>query len=289
MSCVWRVWSLSKNWLPLFNSFTAPLFSDWTSLERGFHVGLQRKRVVSLTHAALVAVCTEVEVWIPAGACLLLGPPWADPLQLWGFAPKARLLNLDSVFRWCPSSEPTLSWSLRLTQLLLRPMQWRPFWCVRVQRLSPTAGLLCTCVCEQCSKGLLYASPLRGSPVCVSRCNVTPMCQLCLEEWTENWWTTMTHTLSLSLTHTHTQNLLRVLPMITHTHSWHFSLKRIYRLPMYGCTWHCHVTHRPCKSLSLYICLLHSRVMACVRVCSPACLFSHPAGQIRECVCVFVH
>lgn len=50
-------------------------------------------------------------------------------------------------------------------------------------------------ICARYSEGLcVCACPSWGSPVCVSRYRATLMCQLCLEEWTESWWTTMTHT-----------------------------------------------------------------------------------------------
>ncbi len=150
----------------------------------------------------------------------------------------------------------------------------------------PPVGLLCMCV-WQYSEGLLCVSPSRGTPVCVSRYRVTLMCQLCLEEWTESWWTTVTQT------HTHAGNLLRALPMITaphpHTHSWHFSSKDNYRLPIYGCSmtlsWNPQALQ---KFLSLYICI-YCISTCCVCVYNRACLFTFSLQGRLEFVCVFVH
>lgn len=226
MSCIWRVTVKSTYlWKVILREFRKTVgffFSVFFHCSIVFRLNFTWKRLpcrpaaeaCSVTHSRCSCCCMHWGAGGDLDTCGSLLAAWPSlnwtPTTLgvrpWSPSPQFGLSLPLMPFLWT-----TLSWSLRLMQLLQRPMQWRPFWCVCVRRLSPTAGLLCT----SDTKGLLYASPLRGSPVCVSRYNVTPMCQLCLEEWTENWWTTMTHTLSLSLTHT--QNLLRVLPMITHT------------------------------------------------------------------------
>lgn len=144
--------------------------------------------------------------------------------------------------------------------------------------LCPSSGYTVH-VCESYVEGLLYASPSWGSTVCVSRYNTTLMCQLCLEEWTENWWSTMTHPHETSTG----------LPVNIHTQSWHFYLERIYRLPIYSVVYDIVMKPAgltklsPCIGCVCSICTVRWSVCSC----STACLFNYPIRQIKL-VCTLI-
>lgn len=146
-------------------------------------------------------------------------------------------------------------------------------------RLCPSSGYTVH-VCGWYVEGLLYASPSWGSTVCVPRYVMTLMCQLCLEEWTENWWSAMTHRHETS----------SGLPVNIHTQSWHFYLEHIYRLPIYSVVYD--IVMKPAGLTKLSpcigcVCSICTHVKWSVRSCSTACLFNSPIRQIRL-VCILI-
>lgn len=237
---------------------------------------------VSLTHAVLVAVCSEWK-WrklAHTGGCpdfcrrlmAAIVPPivclfqelWHTVLSenlhfmFWGswqagwqvlavrtpchpVCPplKLMLLHFISVFHSCPFSEPHSSVSIPLlyATAAMTYVVKAILVCVFMFKHPP--------VCEQYCEGLLCVSPRRGSPVCVSRYRMTLMCQLYLEEWTESWWTTVTHI------HTHRKppqgSPYDHCTAPTHTPDI-FPRSTSIGFHFMAVAWHCHETRRPWKS-----------------------------------------